>query len=38
MNALSVALSIAETGLGMGALTAAPAVRTIKHASNLLRS
>ena len=38
MNALFVALSIAETGLGMGELTAAPAARAIKHASNFLRS
>jgi hypothetical protein len=32
------ALSIAETGSGMGALTAASAARAIKHPSNLLRS
>ena len=38
MNALSTALSIAEIGLGMGALTVASAARAIKQASNLLRS
>ena len=38
MNALSIAYSVAETGSGMGASTAAPVVCAIKHASNVFRS